>query len=96
MVEDPQKTRPTGMCRALYCAPTTTRHRSAPRTIVLPGTPRGERSGAPLPAQKEAAGARAAWSQTFPLPTHDHAARATLGRRDAIGVPAFQTAGVPG
>jgi len=41
-------------------------------------------------------GARAAWSQTFPLPTHDHAARATLGLRDAIGAPLSQKAGDEG
>jgi len=81
---------PQRECRVRNCAPTTNRPCDTSRTITLPGTPRVERSGTALPVQKEAAGARAAWSQTFPLPTHDHAARATLGYRDADrrpGVP---------
>jgi len=56
-------------CRVRDCAGTTLRPRDACRTIALPGTPREGRPGAALPAQMEAAGARAAWSQTFPLPT---------------------------
>ena len=36
--------------------------------IVIPGTPRRQRSGASLPARNEAAGARAAWSQPSPSP----------------------------
>ena len=60
--------RPIGTCRALYCACTTSRHRNPPRTIVLPDTPRESRSGSAAPAQKEAAGARAAWSHTFRPP----------------------------
>jgi len=53
------KTHSTGMCRVRNCASTTYRHRGTSSTIALPGTPRAERSGAALPAQKEAAGARA-------------------------------------
>jgi len=41
----------------------------------------------------EAAVARAAWSQTFPLPPRDHAARATLGRRAVSGVPEGRCSG---
>ena len=62
------KGRPNGTCRVRNCAPTTNRPCDAYRTIALPGTPREARSGTALPAQLEAAGARAAWSQTFPLP----------------------------
>ena len=42
---------------------------------------------------KQAAGARAAWSQSFPLPPRDHAARATLGRRVQPGVPEGRNSG---
>jgi hypothetical protein len=41
-------------CRVRHCAGSTTRPRGAFRTMALPGTPRVERSGAALPAQKEA------------------------------------------
>jgi len=44
----------TGTCRVRHCAGSTTRPRGAFRTMALPGTPRAERSGAPLPAQREA------------------------------------------
>jgi len=54
-----RETPSTGTCRVRTCACTTNRRRGASRTIALPGTPRVGRPGAALPAQKEAAGARA-------------------------------------
>ena len=40
-----------------------------------------ERTGASLPARREAAGASSAWSQPFNRPSRDHADDATLGCR---------------
>ena len=66
MVEDPQKSRHTGTCRVRNCAGTTYRHRGTSSTIALPGTPREERSGAALPAQKEAAARASSVVSDFP------------------------------
>ena len=59
----------------------TSRRLAALRTMSYRATLAVDRSGASVPVRKEAAGARAAWSQIFPLPPRDHAARATLGHR---------------
>ncbi len=60
--------------------------------IVIPGNPRRRRSGASLPAAKEAAGARSAWSHSFPFcsPTTLIARRWTAG-----GGPEGRSSGKP-
>jgi len=58
-----------------------------------PGNPRRQRPGASLPARHEAAGARAAWSLTFPPPPMT----TLLGRRWAAGGgPEGRGSGEPG
>ena len=42
-VPGPEDTTLSGTCLARYCVPITIRQPNAPRTIVLPGTPREER-----------------------------------------------------
>jgi len=54
--------------------------RVSSRTMSCRATLAAERSGAPLPAANEAAGAPSAWSQSLTLLSRDHADGATLGR----------------
>ena len=96
-VRDRSRTRgrdsPPGRAGRAIVLGSTNRPRGALRTMATPGNPRAERPSALLPASKEAAGARAAWSQIFPSPPRDHADRATLGSRGANGDPTSQKAG---
>jgi len=71
-------------CRVRDCAGTTIRRRVAFRTIALPGTPRVERPGTAVPVQKQAAGARAAWSPPSQFTTP---ATTLLVRRWDTGTP---------
>jgi hypothetical protein len=89
--QDMRENRPTGTCRVRNCASTTTRPRGACRTIALPGTPREERSGAPLPAQMEAV-ARAS-SVVADDPATNHATTLLVRRWDAGTPSASQKAG---
>jgi len=59
---------PNGACRARHCAGSAIRFRDALRTMPMPGNPRVAPRRTALPAQKEAAGARAARSQPSNTP----------------------------
>jgi len=56
-----------GACRVRCCAETTHRFRGAIHTTANRATLAEERSGAALPATKQAVGAPSAWSKFFPV-----------------------------